>query len=420
MSTAPSTAATAHTLAADHDHPAVLALYEELHRHPELSHAEHTTAARVAKELRALGVEVTENVGGTGVVGVLENGPGRTVLARADMDALPVQEATGLAYASRVDGLMHACGHDMHTAMLIGAAQALARGRQHWSGTVLFVFQPAEETGEGALAMRDDGLLKRFPCPDVLLAQHVSAGPAGLVAHVEGPVLAASTSLDVVINGRGGHGSRPDTTIDPIVIGAAVVGRVQSIVAREIAPRQSAVVTVGRFHSGTANNVIPATAELGLSVRSASGELQDQIVTAIRRIVTGECAAAGTLAEPEIRIVKSMPATVNDPRTARRIAQTHREMFGAARIIDPGAAMGSEDFSELAVRPDGTSIPYHYWFLPSTLAPVWDAAPGTSLEEKFAQVPSAHSPHFAPDPAVLGQGVAAMTGAVLTELDQRT
>ncbi|MFB7160972.1 amidohydrolase [Streptomyces sp. NPDC056242] len=420
MSTATSLAATARTLAADYDHPAILALYLDLHRHPEISHAEHATAARVAKELRALGIEVTENVGGTGVVGVLENGPGRTVLARADMDALPVQEATGLAYASRIDGLMHACGHDMHTAMLVGVAQALSRGRQHWSGTVLFVFQPAEETGAGALAMRADGLLKRFPRPDVLLAQHVSAGPVGLVAHVEGPVLAASTSIDVVINGRGGHGSRPDTTVDPIVVGAAVVGRLQSIVAREIAPRQSAVVTVGRFQAGTANNVIPATAELGLTVRSVSGELQDQIVTAIRRIVTGECSAAGTPAEPDIRIVKSMPATVNDTRTARRVAQTHREMFGAAHIIDPGPAMGSEDFSELAVRPDGTPIPYHYWFLPSTMAPVWDAAPGASPLEKFARVPSAHSPHFAPDPAVLGQGVAAMTGAVLTELNEMT
>ncbi|MFE4215608.1 amidohydrolase [Streptomyces sp. NPDC056844] len=365
-------------------------------------------------------IDVTENVGGTGVIGVLENGPGRTVMIRADMDALPVQEATGLAYASRIDGVMHACGHDMHTAMLVGAAQTLARGRSHWSGTVVFVLQPAEETGTGALAMRADGLLERFPQPDVLLAQHVSAGPAGLVAHVEGPVLAASASIDIVIHGRGGHGSRPDTTIDPIVIGAAVVGRVQTIVAREIAPRESAVVTVGRFQAGTANNVIPATAELGLTVRSTSDEVHDRIVTAVRRIVTGECAVAGTLTEPDIRIVKSLPATVNDTGTTRRIARTHQEMFGAAHIIDPGPAMGSEDFSALAVRPDGTSIPYHYWFLPSTTAPVWDAAPGASPLEKFAQVPSAHSPHFAPDPAVLDQGIAAMTGAVLTELNQPT
>ncbi|MFE7053722.1 amidohydrolase [Streptomyces californicus] len=420
MTPATSVAATAHTLAADHDRPAIRALYEDLHRHPELSHAEHTTAARAAKELRSFGIDVTENVGGTGVIGVLENGPGRTVMIRADMDALPVQEATGLAYASRIDGVMHACGHDMHTAMLVGAAQTLARGRSHWSGTVVFVLQPAEETGTGAPTMRADGLLERFPQPDVLLAQHVSAGPAGLVAHVEGPVLAASASIDIVIHGRGGHGSRPDTTIDPIVIGAAVVGRVQTIVAREIAPRESAVVTVGRFQAGTANNVIPATAELGLTVRSTSDEVQDRIVTAVRRIVTGECAVAGTLAEPDIRIVKSLPATVNDTGTTRRIARTHREMFGAAHIIDPGPAMGSEDFSALAVRPDGTSIPYHYWFLPSTTAPVWDAAPGASPLEKFAQVPSAHSPHFAPDPSVLDQGIAAMTGAVLTELNQPT
>ncbi|MFD0031044.1 amidohydrolase [Streptomyces sp. NPDC055059] len=420
MTSATSLAAKAHALAADHDHHAIRALYEDLHRHPELAHAEHTTAARAAKELRDSGVEVTQNVGGTGVVGVLANGPGRTVLIRADMDALPVRESTGLPYASRVDGVMHACGHDMHTAMLLGSAQALARGRRHWTGTVLFALQPAEETGEGALAMRADGLLERFPRPDVLLAQHVSAGPAGLVAHVEGPVLAASTSIDIIIHGRGGHGSRPDTTIDPIIIAAAVVGRLQSIVAREIAPRHSAVVTVGRIHAGTAHNVIPETAELGLTVRSTTGEVQDQIVTAIRRIATGECAAAGAPAEPEIRIVKSMPATVNDTATARRIAQTHREMFGATHVIDPGPAMGSEDFSELALCPDGTSIPYHYWFLPSTTGAVWDAAEGASPVQKFAKVPSAHSPHFAPDPAVIGQGVAAMTGAVLAELNPPT
>ncbi|WP_411081005.1 amidohydrolase [Streptomyces sp. cmx-18-6] len=409
-------ARTALELAAAHDSAATHHLYRELHAHPELSGAEHRTAARVRAALRAEGIDCTEGVGGTGVVGVLANGPGRTVLVRADMDALPVTEKSGLPYASTVDGVMHACGHDAHTAMLVGTAQALARGRQHWSGTVVLVAQPAEETGVGASAMRDDGLHRRFPLPDVLLAQHVSAGPIGLVAHVEGPVLAASASIDVVVHGRGGHGSRPDTTTDPIVIGAAIVGRLQSIVAREIAPRETAVVTVGRFHAGTANNIIPATAELGLTVRSASHETQTRILAAVRRIVRAECEAAGATAGPGIRVVKSMPATINDARVARNVAGVHSRMFGSDRIVDPGPAMGSEDFSELALLPDGRTLPYHYWFLPSTPLAVWNAAPGQSPMTRFGNVPSAHSPDFAPDPAVLDHGVAAMTGAVLAEL----
>ncbi|MFC9863619.1 MULTISPECIES: amidohydrolase [unclassified Streptomyces] len=412
-------AATALALATAHESAATHHLYQDLHRHPELSGAEYRTASRVAAALRAEGAEVTERVGGTGVVGVLSNGPGRTVLVRADMDALPVTEDSGLPYASTVDGVMHACGHDAHTAMLVGTAQALARGRRHWSGTVVFVAQPAEETGEGALAMRNDGLHERFPLPDVLLAQHVSAGPIGLVAHVEGPVLAASASIDIVVHGRGGHGSRPDTTTDPIVIGAAIVSRLQSIVAREIAPSSTAVVTVGRFHAGTANNVIPSTAELGLTVRSTSRELQDEIIAAVRRIVRAECEAGGATTKPAICIVKSMPVTVNDAQVARHVADIHTRMFGSTHIIDPGPAMGSEDFSELALTPDGNAIPYHYWFLPSTPMPVWEAAPGQSPMARFANVPSAHSPNFAPDPAVLDHGVAAMTGAVLAELTRQ-
>ncbi|MGW6305267.1 amidohydrolase [Streptomyces niveus] len=411
-----SLARTALELAAAHDSAATHCLYRELHAHPELSGAEHRTAARVSTALRTEGVVCTEGVGGTGVVGVLSNGPGRTVLVRADMDALPVTENSGLPYASTVDGVMHACGHDAHTAMLVGTAQALAHGRRHWNGTVVLVAQPAEETGEGALAMRGDGLHERFPVPDVLLAQHISAGPIGLVAHVAGPVLAASASIDVVVHGRGGHGSRPDTTTDPIVIGAAIVGRLQTIVAREIAPRETAVVTVGRFHAGTAKNIIPASAELGLTVRAASRDLQERILAAVHRIVRAECEAGGATTGPDIRVVKSMPATVNDARVARSVADIHTRMFGSTRIVDPGPAMGSEDFSELALTPDGRAIPYHYWFLPSTPLAVWDVAPGQSPMAKFGNVPSAHSPDFAPDPAVLDHGVAAMTGAVLAEL----
>ncbi|MGV9242392.1 amidohydrolase [Streptomyces sp. NPDC003710] len=386
--------------------------YRDLHRHPELSLGEHRTAGRLAERLRTAGYETTEGVGGTGVVGVLRNGDGPTVLLRADLDALPVAEETGLPYASEVPGVMHACGHDLHVTWLAGAAGALAAGRDTWSGTLLVVGQPAEETGEGARAMVADGLYERFPRPGVLLAQHAAPGPAGLYAHRPGLILSASTDVDIVVHGRGGHGSRPESTVDPVVTAAYLVTRLQTVVGREIAPRDSAVLTVGRIEAGTRHNIIPSTAHIALNLRTQSADVRDRMIAAVRRIAAGECLAAGCPREPEVTVGADFPVTVNDAAAHRRVATAHEEVFGAATVFDPGPAMGSEDFPHLAA--DGT--PYAYWFVTSTPADVWEAAPGADLMEKFAEVPSNHSPRFAPDLSTLAPGIRALVTGALAHL----
>lgn len=386
--------------------------YRDLHRRPELSLREHRTAGKLAERLRTAGYKTTEGVGGTGVVGVLRNGDGPTVLLRADMDALPVAEETGLAYASEVPGVMHACGHDLHVTWLAGAAAALAAGRDTWSGTLLMVGQPAEETGQGALAMVADGLHERFPRPDVLLGQHAAPGPAGLYAHTPGLVLSASTEVDIVVHGRGGHGSRPESTVDPVVTAAYLVTRLQTVVSREIAPRDPAVLTVGRIEAGTRHNVIPSEARISLNLRTQSALVRDRMIAAIRRIATGECLAAGCPRDPEVTVGAEFPVTVNDIGTGRRVAAVHGEVFGAATVLDPGPAMGSEDFPHLA--PEG--VPYAYWFVTSTPADVWKAAPGADLMDRLAAVPSNHSPHFAPDLSTLVPGVQTLVSGALSHL----
>ena len=408
-------ARTALELTADLPVPALEDLYRDLHRHPELSMEEHRTAGILADRLRKAGYETAEGVGGTGVVGMLRNGDGPTVLLRADMDALPVAEETGLPYASETAGVMHACGHDLHVTWLTGAADALAAGRDTWSGTLLVVGQPAEETGEGAERMVGDGLYERFPRPDVLLAQHAAPGPAGLYAHSPGLIMSASTDVDVVIHGQGGHGSRPESTVDPVVTAAYLVTRLQSVVSREIAARESAVLTVGRIEAGTRHNIIPSEARLALNLRTQSDEVRDRMIAAIRRIAAGECVAAGCPREPDITVGNSFPVTVNDPETDRRVAAVHGEVFGAGTILDPGPAMGSEDFSRLAEH-QGERLPYSYWFVTSTAADVWDAAPGTDLMAKFAAVPSNHSPHFAPDLSTVAPGVRTLVSGALAYL----
>ncbi|MET7755909.1 amidohydrolase [Streptomyces sp. NPDC005389] len=386
--------------------------YRDLHRHPELSMREHRTAAKLAARLRATGFETTEGVGGTGVVGVLRNGDGSTVMLRGDMDALPVREATGLTYASVHDVVMHACGHDLHVTWLTGAAEILAAGRDTWTGTLVIVGQPGEETGEGARAMVADGLHTRFPRPDAVFGQHVAPGPVGLYAHTPGLTMSAAAEVDIVIHGTGGHGSRPEATVDPIVTAAYVVTRLQTVVAREIAAKESAVLTVGRIHAGSKNNIIPAEARLGLTLRSQSPRVQEQLMAGIRRIVTGECAAAGCAKPPEISIGNEFPPTVNDAALDREVSAVHTELFGAGSVLDFGPAMGSEDFSHLA--PDG--VPYDFWHVPATPYGLWAEAPGADLVEKFGNVPGNHSPLFAPDPAVIVPGVQAMVAAALTRL----
>ncbi|CAM5374718.1 amidohydrolase [Streptomyces atroolivaceus] len=386
--------------------------YQDLHRHPELAFQEHRTAAKLAARLRAAGYDVTEGVSGTGVVGVLINGDGPSVWLRGDMDALPVQEATGLEYASTVDGVMHACGHDLHVTWLAGAADALAAARARWSGTLVVVGQPAEESGGGAAAMVADGLHTRFPLPDVVLGQHVAPGLAGFYPHTPGLTMSASDDIDVVVHGVGGHGSRPESTTDPVVTAAYIVTRLQTVVSREVAAAHSVVLTVGQFHAGTKHNIIPAEARLALNLRTQDATVRDRVLRAVHRIVEGECRTAGCPTPPEVTVRPGYPNTVNDTVLDGEIAAVHRELFGPPTVLDFGPAMGSEDFSLLA--PEG--VPYDFWYVTSTPPAVWDAAPGADLAEKIGNVPGNHSPLFAPDLSVLLPGVRTLVSAALSRL----
>ncbi|WP_406101384.1 amidohydrolase [Streptomyces sp. NBC_01003] len=306
--------------------PGLGLLYRDLHSHPELSMQEHRTAGIVAAELRGQGWEVTEGVGGTGVVGVLRNGEGPVVALRADMDGLPVREATGLDYASTdtalsPDGepvpLMHACGHDLHTAALLGATGQLAAHRELWRGTLLAIFQPGEETAAGARAMLADGLLERFPRPDVVLGQHVGPLPLGSVATRPGVVMAAADSLRARLLGRGGHGSAPHATVDPVVMAAATVMRLQGIVAREVSPTESAVVTVGSLRAGTKENIIPDEAELKINIRTFDAAVRERVLAAVRRTVEGEAATSGAPRPPEFSEINSFPLLSPDGQFGR-------------------------------------------------------------------------------------------------------
>lgn len=392
--------------------PDLRELYEDLHAHPELSFQEHRTAGIVADRLRALGYEVTTEVGRTGVVATMENGPGPTVLLRADIDALPVTEATGLDYASTVEGVAHACGHDMHAAWLVGAATVLADHRDGWSGSLLLVVQPAEELGAGARAMLDDGLFERFGTPDIALGQHTAPAPAGWVLHRAGPMMAASDALEVVLHGRGGHGSAPHTTVDPAVLAASTVMRLQTIVSREIDPAETAVVTVGRLHVGTKENVIADRAELGLSVRTFQPHVRAKVLESITRIVEAECQAAGCVRKPDISEGHSLPVVDNDAEATGRIAAAFAEHFGPERSLPGPTATGSEDFGFFG---EAAGVPSVFWFVGVSDPEMVRRA---FAEDRFAEdVPYNHSPRFAPvqDPS-LATGVEALVTAALVWL----
>jgi amidohydrolase len=414
------------------DMPDLIECYVDLHRHPELSTQEHRTAAIVAERLTRSGYEVTPGVGGTGVVGVLRHGDGPTVALRADMDALPVREQTGLPYASEVvakdaEGrdvpVMHACGHDAHTTSLVGAADLLARGRDAWRGTLVWIVQPAEETIAGARLMLRDGLYERFGTPAVVLGQHVGPFPAGMVFHRPGPMMAATQSVDVTIFGRGGHGSRPETTVDPVVVGAYVVTRLQTIVSREIEPLQPAVVTVGEFHAGTKANVIPDQARLAINIRAFDDKVQRRVVAAIERIVRAEAEAARCPQPPEIRRSYGGPVTSNDAAVVDRVKAAHLAWFGPKRVMDmPVPAMGSEDFG-LFAHADGSSesprtVPTGFWFWGGASADQMAGAEGETILEKIGSLPSNHHPGFMVDPEpTIRTGVEALTVAALAYLD---
>jgi hippurate hydrolase len=365
-------------------------LYKDVHRHPELSMQERRTAELAAERLTSAGFDVTSGIGGTGVVGLLTNGDGPTVMLRADMDALPVSEQTELDYASTVVGVMHACGHDMHVAWLAGATAELAASQDTWHGTLLAVFQPAEETAAGAQAMIDDGLFDRFPKPDVILGQHVMPAPAGSIGVRTGVITSAADSLEIRLFGRGAHGSMPEASVDPVVMAAAVVLRLQTIVAREIAPAQSAVVTVGVLQAGTKENVIPDTAVIKLNVRTFDEGVRRHVLEAIARIVNAEAQASGAPKHPQITPLDRYQLVRNDPAVVDRVRTAFREHFGDERVVDIPPISASEDFGSFGSEWQAPSM---FWTVGGTDPVVYRQAKESG---RLAELPTNHNPRFAP------------------------
>ncbi len=399
--------------------PELADVYRDLHAHPELSFQESRTAGIVAERLTALGYQIHTGIGGTGVVGVLENGVGPTVLLRADMDALPVAEQTGLAYASTVRAVdrlgndvpvMHACGHDVHVTCLLGAAAHFAAHPDEVTGKLIVLFQPAEELGAGAKAMVEDGIFDLVGKPDIVLGQHVAPAPAGTLALTAGLTLSASDSLTVTLHGRGGHGSRPETTVDPVVLAAATVMRLQTIVSRETAGAETAVVTVGMISAGNNYNVIPDRAELRLNVRTQDPAVRERTLAAIDRIVKAEAQASGAPRPPDVDHTDHFPALRNDESATARTRTVFADWLGEAAVLDPGPQTGSEDVGALA---ESAGAPCCFWFLggadPALFASV------TGIEEALEvirAIPSNHSPFYAPviEPT-LSVGVGALVRA---------
>ena len=378
--------------------PELEAIYKDLHSHPELALRETRTARIAADWLKAHGFEVSAGVGATGVVGVLGNGEGATVMLRADMDALPVAEATGLPYASSATardddgvevGVSHACGHDMHVTWLMGATRLLAEHRDAWRGTLLAVFQPGEEVGRGAAAMMDDGMIDCFPKPDIILGQHVMVAAAGTVGWRSGTTLSAGDSLAVKLFGRGSHGSQPQTSMDPVIMAAATTLRLQTIVSREIAPLDSAVLTVGALQAGTKENIIPDDATLKLNVRTYDEDVREYMLSAIRRICCTECAASRAPRDPEFTVLSRYPLTENDPPSTACIARAFQQQFGERAFETPPAG-ASEDFSVFGRR---WGVPYVFWIVGGTDP---DAYARAKAAKRLNELPGNHSPRYAP------------------------
>jgi amidohydrolase len=374
-------------------------VYTDMHAHPELSMQETRTAAVAADRLRAAGFDVTSAIGTTGVVGVLRNGEGPTIMLRADMDALPVREQTGLPYASTETAtdstgtsvpVMHACGHDMHVTWLIGAATVLAQSRDTWKGTLMPVFQPAEETGAGAQAMIDDGLMTRFPKPDVVLGQHVMVGPAGMIGGRAGVITSAADSLQIRMFGRGAHGSMPQAAIDPVIMAAATVLRLQTIVSRELAATDAAVVTIGSLQASTKENVIPDEAVIKLNVRTFDEGVRARVLTAITRIVNAEADASGAPKRPEITPIDRYSLVTNDPDATRRVLDAFRSHFPADRIRETDPTSASEDFGTFGVQWQAPSV---FWFIGGTDPDVYARAKASG---RVGELPTNHNPRFAP------------------------
>lgn len=402
------------------DLPKLVELYRDLHANPELSFQEVQTAKKLAARARAMGFEVTEGVGKTGVVAVMKNGDGPVVMLRADMDGLPVIEQTGLPFASKVravaqngteTGVMHACGHDTHMAAWIGTAQLLSQRRAEWSGTLVMILQPAEEIGQGAKAMLDDGLYTRFPKPAYVLAFHDSAqAPAGHLGYSNGFALANVDTVDVIVPGIGGHGASPHTTKDPVVIASSIVMRLQTLVSREIDPQEPAVVTVGSFQAGSKHNIIPDEARLQITVRSYADATRQHLLEGIARIAKGEAMAAGL---PEDKLPRVLVQDVYTPATFNTAVLTNRVMSGlqtrfAGRVSDTPAAMAGEDFSQY-YRADRENVESLIFWVGGVPQDRWDKA-----QKGEMSLPSLHSPFWAPDaPAVIATATEALTAATL-------
>ncbi len=390
-------------------------IYRDIHANPELSMQEHRTSGLAASWLRTCGYEVTEGVGGTGVVGLLRNGDGPTVLLRADMDALPIKESTGLPYASDRSGtdrfgqataIAHSCGHDMHVTWLMGATRILADNRDRWGGTVMAVFQPGEETGQGARAMIEDGMVRRFPRPDVTLAQHVMPLSAGQIGWRSGTMLSAGDSLEVTLFGRGAHGSMPQKSVDPVVMAASAVMRLQTVVSREVAMTDSAVVTVGTLQAGMNENVIPDRALLRLNVRTFKDAVRARVLAAIRRILEAEAAASGAPRPPEFSVLSEFPLTRNDDAAMGKAVAALERRFGAARLTEISPATASEDFGLFGAA---WNVPVVFWVIggidPQSYA-------NAEKANKLDELPANHAPDFAPViHPTLETGIAAMLAA---------
>ena len=405
----------------DREMPSLMAIYDDLHANPELSFMEERSAAIMAREARAAGFTVTEKVGGHGIVAVMRNGAGPTILIRADMDALPVTEQTGLPGASKVrvvtaegveTGVMHACGHDTHMAAWIGTARLLSANKANWSGTLVMIGQPAEERGAGAVAMLRDGLFTRFPKPDYAIAFHDAAQfPAGMIAFTPGYALANVDSVDIHVKGVGGHGAYPHTTKDPIVLASRIVGSLQTLVSREVDPQDAAVVTVGSFHAGTKHNIISDEAKLQLTVRSFSDKTRQMLLDGIRRIARGEAIATG-VPDDRMPVVKVddkefTPSTFNTPDFTQEMGAFLSSRFGEARVRQVPAVMGGEDFGQFQ-RAD-TRIKSMIFWVGGIKQAEYDAA-----MKDGRQLPSLHSPFWAPDaPVVIATAAEAMAAITL-------
>lgn len=404
-------------------------LYLRVHRDPELSGAEERTAARFAASLAASGLEVTRGVGGHGVVALLRNGPGPTVMLRAELDALPVREQTGLAYAStstardfegREVPVMHACGHDLHLACAAGAAAVFARHREHWRGTLMVVGQPAEETLTGAAAMLGDGLYERFGPgpPDAVLAQHSAPLPAGMTAHPTGAATAASATLRVLVHGRGGHAAAPHLALDPLLAAAAIVLRLHTVVAAETGPADPAVVSVGSLHAGESANLISDEARLEVTIRAASDASLERLEAAVRRIIAAESAVAGCPEPPEVTVLSRAPANHPHRVLADAVLSAHRELLGPERVTLWPTSLATEDFG--LYGPAGARL--HglrdartaYWMFGVIGRTQWDRTAGASAADKLAALPPNHSPRFRPDPgAAVPAGIRTLASAAL-------